>query len=85
MIYNMTSKGHVSSLTSGQGYDLTQTYHDAYHPNRLDETNPSNCFEACILSQSKCIARKLLVTYDDVTRPSLLIAEVISAPVHLHG
>ena len=34
------------------------------------------CFEACILSQSKIIARKLLVTYDDVTRPPLLVAEV---------
>ena len=43
------------------------------------------CFEACILSQSKVIARKLLVTYDDVTRPPLLIAEVSGAPVNLNG
>ena len=41
-------------------------------------------FEACILSQSKVIARKLLVTYDDVTRPPMLIAEVIGAPVNLN-
>ena len=41
------------------------------------------CFEACILSQSKVIARKLMVTYDDVTRPPLLIAEVSGAPVNL--
>ena len=39
------------------------------------------CFEACISSQSKVIARTLLVTYDDVTRPPLLIAEVSGAPV----
>ena len=43
------------------------------------------CFEACIVSQSKVIARKLLVTYDDVTRPPLLIAEVSGAPVNLNG
>ena len=43
------------------------------------------CFEACILSQSKDIARELLVTYDDVTRPPLLIAEVSGAPVNLNG
>ena len=41
------------------------------------------CFEACILYQSKVIAKKLLVTYDDVTRPPLLIAEVSGAPVNL--
>ena len=44
-----------------------------------------NCFEACILSQSKVIVRKLLVTYADVARPPLLIAEVIGAPVNLNG
>ena len=43
------------------------------------------CFEACILSQSKVIAMELLVTYDDVTRPPLLIAEVSGAPVNLNG
>ena len=43
------------------------------------------CFEVCILSQSKVIARKLLVTNDDVTRPPLLIAEVSGAPVNLNG
>ena len=44
-----------------------------------------NCFEACILSQSKVIARKLSVTYADVTRPPLLIADVSGAPVNLNG
>ena len=43
------------------------------------------CFEACILSQLKVIARILLVTHDDVTQPPLLIAEVIGAPVDLNG
>ena len=84
-MYNMTSKEQVEILTSGQGHDLTQTYHDAYHSIRLDKTSPSNFFEACILSQSKDIARKLLVAYDDVTRPPLLIAEVNDAPVNLNG
>ena len=40
-------------------------------------------FEACISSQSKIIARKLLATYDDVTRPPLLIVEVSGALVNL--
>ena len=40
-------------------------------------------FEACILSQSKVIVRKLLVTYGDVTRRPMLVAEVIGAPVRL--
>ena len=35
--------------------------------------------------QLKVIAIKLLVTYDDVTRPPMLIAEVIGAPVNLSG
>ena len=43
------------------------------------------CFEASILFQSKVIPRKLLLTYDDVTRPPLLIAEVSGAPVNLTG
>ena len=72
-------------MTSGQGHDLTQTYHIAYHLIRLDKTNHQTCFEASILSQSKVFARKLLVTYDDVTRPPMLIAEVIGAPVNLNG
>ena len=42
------------------------------------------CFAACISSQSKFIARQLLVTYDDVTRPPLLIAEVSGALVNLN-
>ena len=43
------------------------------------------CFEACILSETKVIAWKLLVTYDDVTQPPLVIAEVGGAPVNLNG
>ena len=43
------------------------------------------CFDACILSQSKVIVRKLLVTYNDVKRPQMLIAEVIGALVNLNG
>ena len=43
------------------------------------------CVEAYISYQSKVIARKLLVTYDDVTRPPLLIAEVSGAPVNFNG
>ena len=78
----MTSKGQVETLTSGQGHDLTQTYHDAYHSICLDKKTRQTCFEACILPQWKVIARKLLVTYDDVTRPPLLIAEVSGAPVN---
>ena len=72
----MTSKGQVENLTSGQGHDLTQTYLDAYHSICLNKTTCQTCFEACISSQSRVIAKKLLVTYDDATRPPLLIAEV---------
>ena len=36
------------------------------------------------LSQSKAIAKKLLVTSDDVTRPPMLIAHVIGTPVDLN-
>ena len=52
-IHNMTSKGQVEALTSGQGHDLTQTYHDAYHSIRLDETNPSNLFRSLYLVSIK--------------------------------
>ena len=81
----MTSKDQFENLTSGQGHDLTQTYHDAYQSIRLDKRNPSNLFEAYILSQSNVLTRKLLVTYDDVTRPPLLIAEVSGAHVNFNG
>ena len=40
---------------------------------------------SCLMSQSKVIARELMVTHDDVTRPSLLIAEVIGVPVNFNG
>ena len=85
MVYNMTSKGQIKTLTLGQGHGLTQTYHDAYHSIRLDRQTRQICFEACISSQSQVIARKLLVIYYDVTRPPLLIAEVSGAPVNLNG
>ena len=39
MIYNLTSKGQIWNLTSGQGHDLTQIGHIAYHSIRIDETN----------------------------------------------
>ena len=82
MIYNMTAKGQVKKLTIGQGHVLAQTYHlYIFRFVSLRQT----CFEACISSQSKVIAMKLLVTYDDVTRPPLLIAEVSGAPVNLNG
>ena len=42
MIYNMTSKGQVENLTSGQGHDLTEIGHVAYHSIRIDETNTIN-------------------------------------------
>ena len=42
MIYNMTSKGQVKDLTSGQGHDLTEIGHVAYHLMRIDETNTMN-------------------------------------------
>ena len=64
---------------------MSQTYHVAYESIRLYKKNPANFFEACILSQSKFISRKLLVTYDDVARPTMFIAEVIGAAVNLNG
>ena len=42
MIYNMTSKGQVENLTSGQGHDLTEIGHVAYHSIRIDEKNTIN-------------------------------------------
>ena len=79
----MTSKGQVESLTSGEGHDLTQTYHDHFIRCVSIRKTQQTYFEASISPQSKVIARKLLVTYDDVTRPPLLIAEVSGAPVNL--
>ena len=79
MIYKMTSKVQVKKMTSGQRHSLTQRYYVAHQSIHLDKTNTSN------LSQSKAIARELLVTYDDVARPLLLTAEVIGAIVNLNG
>ena len=42
MMYNMTSKGQVEHLTSGQGHDLTEIGHIAYHSIHIDETNTMN-------------------------------------------
>ena len=42
MIYSLTSKGHFENLTSGQGHDLTEIGHAAYHSIRIDETNTIN-------------------------------------------
>ena len=53
MINNMTSKGQVETLTSGQGHDLTQTYHDAYQSIRIDQTSPSNLFWSLYLVSIK--------------------------------
>ena len=75
MIYNMTSKGQVETLTSGQGHDLTQTYNDAYHSFVSIRQTRQTCFEACISSQSKVIARTLLATFcsaDDVRRSDVV-------------
>ena len=39
MIYNMAQKTQKWNLTSGQGHDLTQIGHVAYHSIRIDERN----------------------------------------------
>ena len=65
----MNSKSQVENLTSGQGHYLAQTYHVVYHLITSIRQTHQTCFEAHILSQSKVVARKRLVIYEDVTRP----------------
>ena len=50
-------KGQVESLTSGQGHDLTQTYHDAYYSICLDKTNQSNLFWSLYVVSIKKLLR----------------------------
>ena len=66
---------------------MTRPKHIMMHISRFVPIRQTHqtCFEACISSQSKVIARKLLVTYDDVTRPPRPIAEVSGAPVNLNS
>ena len=59
-MYNMTSKGQVETLTSGQGHDLTQTYHDAYHSIRLDKTSQSNLFWSLYLVSIKSYCEEIV-------------------------
>ena len=56
MMYTMTSKGQVESVTSGQG-DLTQTYVE-YHSICLDKTNSSNLFWSLYLVSIKSDCEK---------------------------
>jgi hypothetical protein len=59
MIYNMTSKeGQVENLTSGQGHDLTEIGHVAYHLMRIDETNTINVERSLYLYSIKSYCRK---------------------------
>ena len=46
MIYNLTLKGHVESLTSGQGHDLTRKGHVAYQSIRIVDLNTSMVFSS---------------------------------------
>ena len=78
-------KAKLKVLTPGQGHDLTQTYHVTCNSIRLDKINPTKLFWSLYLVLIKSYYEKLLVTYDDVTRPSMLIAEFSGAPVNLNG
>ena len=43
-MYNMTQKIQKWNLTLGQGHDLTQIAHVAYHSIRIDERNAMGLF-----------------------------------------
>ena len=58
MMYNMTSKGQVEHLTSGQGHDLTEIGHVAYHSIRIDETNTMNVTRRLYLFSIRSYCRK---------------------------
>ena len=65
MIYNLTLKGHVENLTSGQGHDLARKGHVAYQSIRIVGLNTSMVFSLLYLVSIKSYCRKLLVTFHD--------------------
>ena len=58
MMYKMTSKGQVEHSASGQGHDLTEIGHVAYHSIRIDETNTINVERSLYLYSIKSYWRK---------------------------
>ena len=46
MNYNLTLKGQLENLTSGQGHDLTGKGHVAYQSIRIVELNTSKAFSS---------------------------------------
>ena len=68
MVYNMTSKGQVQKLTSGQDHDLTEIGHVAYHSIRIDETNTINVERSLYLYSIKSYWRK---TVGDLRWPQM--------------
>ena len=81
MTYVVWPRGKNWKFDLRSGHDLTQTCHDEWHSIRLDKLSPSNWFWS-LHFVSNVFARKLLVIYDDVTRPPLLVAKAIGAPVN---
>ena len=73
MMYNMTQKSKKWNLTSGQGHDLTQIGHVAYHSIRIDEKTQWCCFEACSTLLSKVISQTWMVTFGDVIWPQMTL------------
>ena len=66
MIYNVTLKGHVENLTSGQGHDLIRNGHVACQSIRIVGMNTSMVFYRSSWTLSKVIAKKLLVIFYDL-------------------
>ena len=58
MMYNMTSKDQVEHLTSGQGHDLTEIGHVAYHSIHIDETNTMDVTRRLYLFSIRSYCRK---------------------------
>ena len=70
MMYSMTSKGQFENLTSGQGHDLSLIGHVAYQSICVLKINTMDLISNLYVSikiLSQVIAKKLSVTYDDVT------------------
>ena len=61
MNYNLTLKGHLENLTSGQGHDLTRKGHVAYQLIRIVDLNTSEVFSSLpiICAYQKLLAKSL--------------------------